>query len=128
MGESEANEMEIKIKRMKAKTMSKAKPIDKLAPSNISNGFVSDSRKKQKADVFTVLAEDMLYKARGPKENPQKTADRTCLRKFAMKVLETHDPQEAGKSLQQALSELERLANDHKVNNPMAVFITRNRS
>ncbi len=45
-----------------------------------------------------------------------------------MKVLETHDPQEAEKSLQQALSELERLANDHKVNNPMAVFITRNRS
>ena len=69
----------------------------------------------------------MLCKTRGPKKDPQKTADRTCLREFAMRVLETHDPQEAEKSLQEALSELDRLANDHKVNNPMAVFITRNR-
>ncbi len=80
-------------------------------------------RNNQKAAAFTALAEDMLYKARGPKKDPQKTADRTCLRKFAMKVLETHDPQESEKSLQEALSELERLAKDSKVRNPMAVFM-----
>ena len=95
--------------------------------NEIQNNFksTSDSRNSQKAAAFTALAEDMLYKIRGPKEEPQKTSDRTCLRRFATKALETHDSQGAEKSLQEALSELERLANDHKVRNPMAVFMAK---
>ena len=85
-------------------------------------------RNNQKASAFTVLAEDMLYKTRGPKKEPQRTADRTCLRRFAIRILETHDSQRAERTLQEALSELERLANDYKVRNPMAVFTTRTRN
>ena len=89
----------------------------------LSNGLLSDVRKGRKADVFTALAEDMLYKTRGPTKKPQKIADRTCLRKFAMKMLQAHDPKKAEKLLQEALAELGRLAEDHKVRNPMAIFV-----
>ena len=94
-----------------------------LLPFSSSKASVSDLHVKNKASAFTAIAEDMLYKTRGPTEDPQKTSDRTCLRKFAIKTLETHDPKKAEEVLQEALAELGRLANDPRVNNPMAVFM-----
>ena len=65
----------------------------------------------------------MFYKTRGPKKEPQKTSDRTCLRKFAMKVLEIYDSATAEEIFQKALAELERLAEDPGVHKPMAIFM-----
>ena len=117
-GECEANEA------AKIKSTLGSRIQESGRPRNSSIELASGSTKKLKTDSFTALAEDMLNKTRGRKKEPQKTADRTCLRRFATNVLETHDPEEAEGILADALSKLETLANDHKVKNPMAVFMS----
>lgn len=115
--EYEANE----AAKIKSIMDSKTQEFDR--PPNSSTEFASASAKKLKADSFTALAEDVLYNTRGPTQDPQKTSDRTCLRRFAVTTLETHPPKRAEELLQKALAELDRLAHDPEVRRPMALFM-----